>query len=73
MVERILDKAAHAIGMDPAELRRKNYIQPDAFPLTTLVGANYDSGEYERSLDAVLEASGYADLRAEQARRARGQ
>ncbi|MEC9088521.1 MAG: xanthine dehydrogenase family protein molybdopterin-binding subunit [Actinomycetota bacterium] len=69
MVERILDKAAHAIGMDPAELRRKNYIQPDAFPLTTLVGANYDSGEYERSLDAVLEASGYADLRAEQARR----
>ncbi len=69
MVERILDKAANAIGMDPAELRRKNYIQPDAFPLTTLVGANYDSGEYERSLDAVLEASGYADLRAEQARR----
>ena len=69
MVERILDKAANAIGMDPAELRRKNYIQPDAFPLTTLVGANYDSGEYERSLDAVLEASGYADLRAEQTRR----
>ena len=69
MVERILDKAANAIGMDPAELRRKNYLQPDAFPLTTLVGANYDSGEYERSLDAVLEASGYADLRAEQARR----
>ena len=69
MVERILDKAANAIGMDPAELRRKNYLHPDAFPLTTLVGANYDSGEYERSLDAVLEASGYADLRAEQARR----
>ncbi len=69
MVERILDKAANAIDMDPAELRRKNYLQPDAFPLTTLVGANYDSGEYERSLDAVLEASGYADLRAEQSRR----
>ena len=69
MVERILDKAAHSIGMDPAELRRKNYIQPDAFPLTTLVGSNYDSGEYERALDAVLEASGYAELRAEQARR----
>ncbi len=69
MVERILDKAANAIGMDPAELRRKNYLQPEAFPLTTLVGANYDSGEYERSLDAVLEASGYADLRAEQKRR----
>jgi len=69
MVERILDKAANAIGMDPAELRRKNYLQPEAFPLTTRVGANYDSGEYERSLDAVLEASGYADLRAEQKRR----
>ena len=69
MVERILDKAANAIGMDPAALRRKHYLPPDAFPLTTLVGANYDSGEYERSLDAVLEASGYADLRAEQARR----
>lgn len=69
MVERILDKAANSIGMDPAEIRRKNYLQPDAFPMTTLVGANYDSGEYEAALDAVLEASGYADLRAEQARR----
>ena len=69
MVERVLDKAAAAIGMDPAEIRRKNYLQPDAFPLTTLVGANYDSGEYERSLDAVLEASGYGELRAEQTRR----
>jgi len=69
MVERILDKAANAIGMDPAELRRKNYLQPDAFPLTTLVGANYDSGDYERSLDAALDASGYKDLRAEQKRR----
>ena len=69
MVERVLDKAAAAIGMDPAEIRRKNYLQPDAFPLTTLVGANYDSGEYERSLDAVLEASGYSELRAEQTRR----
>ena len=69
MVERVLDKAAAAIGMDPAEIRRKNYLQPDAFPLTTLVGANYDSGEYERSLDAVLEASGYSELRDEQTRR----
>ena len=69
MVERVLDKAAAAIGMDPAEIRRKNYLQPDAFPLTTLVGANYDSGEYERSLDAVLEASSYSELRAEQTRR----
>ncbi len=69
MVERILDKAAVAIGMDPAEIRRKNFLQPDQFPLTTLVGSNYDSGEYEKALDAVLEASGYSELRAEQARR----
>ena len=55
--------------MDPAELRRKNYLQPGAFPLTTMTGANYDSGEYEKALDAVLAASGYADLRAEQERR----
>jgi carbon-monoxide dehydrogenase large subunit len=69
MVERIVDAAARAIGMDPAEVRRKNYLQPGAFPLTTMTGANYDSGEYEKALDAVLEASGYADLRAEQQRR----
>ncbi|WP_419865273.1 xanthine dehydrogenase family protein molybdopterin-binding subunit [Candidatus Poriferisodalis sp.] len=66
MVERILDKAAAAIGMDPAEIRRKNYLQPDAFPTALQTGVSYDSGEYERALDAVLEASGYADLRAEQ-------
>ena len=69
MVERIVNKAAHAIGMDPAEFRRKNFIQPDQFPITTQTGANYDSGEYELSLDAVLAASGYNDLRLEQARR----
>jgi carbon-monoxide dehydrogenase large subunit len=73
MVERVLDVAAAEIGMDPAELRRKNFLQPDQFPLTTITGAAYDSGEYERSLDAALAASGYAGLRSEQAdRRARG-
>jgi aerobic carbon-monoxide dehydrogenase large subunit len=69
MVERILDVAADLIGMDPAEIRRKNFIQPDQFPYTTVTGANYDSGEYEKALDAALAASGYAGLRAEQARR----
>ena len=66
MVERILDKAAAAIGMDPAEIRRKNYLQPDAFPTALQTGVSYDSGEYEQALDAVLEASGYSGLRAEQ-------
>ena len=69
LIERVLDVAADKIGMDPAEIRRVNFIQPATFPLTTLTGGNYDSGEYEKSLDAVLVASGYATLRAEQAKR----
>jgi aerobic carbon-monoxide dehydrogenase large subunit len=69
LIERVLDVAADAIGMDPAEIRRVNFLQPGQFPLVTPTGAAYDSGEYERALDAVLEASGYAELRAEQARR----
>jgi carbon-monoxide dehydrogenase large subunit len=69
LVERVIDVAADEMGLDPAELRRKNFLQPGNFPLTTKGGANYDSGEYERALDAVLEAAGYAELRAEQARR----
>ncbi len=69
LIERVLDVAADQIGMDPAEIRRVNFLQPDQFPLTTITGGNYDSGEYEKALDAVLEAAGYADLRAEQARR----
>ncbi len=69
LIERVLDVAADKIGMDPAEIRRVNFIQPGRFPLTTITGANYDSGEYEKALDAVLKASGYGELRAEQARR----
>ena len=69
LIERVLDVAADQIGMDPAEIRRVNFMQPDTFPRTTITGANYDSGEYEKALDAVLEASGYAELRAEQAKR----
>ncbi|MEM9563816.1 MAG: xanthine dehydrogenase family protein molybdopterin-binding subunit [Actinomycetota bacterium] len=73
MLERVIDVAADELGMDPAEIRRKNFLQPDDFPLTTLGGANYDSGEYEKSLDAVLEAADYQGLLAEQAtRRASG-
>jgi carbon-monoxide dehydrogenase large subunit len=69
LIERVLDVAADDLGIDPAEIRRKNYLAPDAFPLTTPTGANYDSGEYAKALDAVLAAAGYDDLRAEQARR----
>jgi carbon-monoxide dehydrogenase large subunit len=73
LIERVLDVAADNLGIDPAEIRRKNYHRPDAFPLTTLTGANYDSGEYANALDAALAAAGYDELRADQAaRRERG-
>lgn len=65
-IERIIDMAADEIGMDPAEIRRVNYLQPEAFPLTTKTGANYDSGEYEKTLDAVLEHADYSGLRKDQ-------
>ena len=68
-IERAMDLFAAEIGMDPAEVRRKNLIRRDAFPHTTVSGATYDVGDYERALDLVLEAAGYEELRAEQARR----
>jgi aerobic carbon-monoxide dehydrogenase large subunit len=72
-IERAVDLFAAEIGMDPAEVRRKNVITPEAFPYTTPSGAVYDTGDYAAALDAVLSAGGYAELRAEQAgRRARG-
>jgi carbon-monoxide dehydrogenase large subunit len=68
-VERAMDLFAAEIGMDAAEVRRVNFIRPDEFPFTTASGAGYDTGEYESVLDKVLAASGYRELRAEQARR----
>lgn len=64
-----MDMLAVELGIDPADLRRRNLIAPDRFPYTTAGGATYDSGEYERALDKVLEVSDYRGLRAEQARR----
>ena len=75
LVERVLDVAADELGIDPAEIRRRNYVPPDAFPYEprTGLGASYDSGEYAKALDAALAAAGYEELRAEQAaRRERG-
>ena len=72
-IERAVDLFAAEIDMDPAEVRRRNYLAPDAFPLTTPTGAAYDSGAYQASLEAALEAAEYDGLRAEQAaRRERG-
>jgi aerobic carbon-monoxide dehydrogenase large subunit len=69
MIERAIDMLAVELGMDPAELRRRNLIPPDRFPHTTQGGATYDSGEYERALERLLELSDYSGLRKEQARR----
>lgn len=72
-IERAVDLFAAEIGMDPAELRRRNFLDPEAFPHTTVSGLSYDSGDYGMALDLVLEAAGYDDLRDEQAaRRANG-
>ncbi|HVV14080.1 xanthine dehydrogenase family protein molybdopterin-binding subunit [Amycolatopsis sp.] len=68
-VERAMDLFAREIGMDPGDVRRANFIEPGEFPYTTPTGASYDTGEYARALDKVLEAAGYAELRAEQKRR----
>jgi carbon-monoxide dehydrogenase large subunit len=65
-LERIMDMAAVELGIDPAELRRRNLIPPEEFPFTTHTGATYDVGEYEHALDVALETAGYAQLRAEQ-------
>jgi carbon-monoxide dehydrogenase large subunit len=68
-IERAVDLFAAEIGLDPAEVRRRNLVPPDAFPYTTPGGAVYDTGEYAAALDKVLAAAGYPELRAEQARR----
>ena len=71
MVERAMDMLAAELGIDPAELRRRNFIRD--FPHATAVMATYDSGDYERALDLALDAAGYAALRRDQAaRRERG-
>ena len=66
-IERITDILANELGMDPIEVRRKNFIQPDAFPYQTAAGPLYDSGDYEKPLAKAIEMIDYAGLRAEQA------
>ena len=67
-IERMMDTLADELKMDPAELRRRNFIQPDEFPATTITGMGYDSGNYEGALDRALEIVDYAALREEQRR-----
>ncbi len=68
-IERMIDLYAAEVGLDPAEMRRRNVITKDQFPFTTPTGTTYDIGDYERALELVLESAGYDELRAEQAQR----
>ncbi|HEV7214581.1 MAG TPA: molybdopterin cofactor-binding domain-containing protein, partial [Chloroflexota bacterium] len=66
-IERLVDRLAQEIHMDPAELRLKNFIQPEQFPYKSPTGWEYDSGNYPAALRKAMEKIGYADLRREQA------
>jgi CO/xanthine dehydrogenase Mo-binding subunit len=68
VLEQMMDIAARELEIDPAEIRRRNYIPPHYFPYTIPSGNEYDSGEYEAALDTVLEMADYPRLREEQAR-----
>ena len=69
VVERAIDLVAKELGMDPAEVRRHNFIQPDQFPYKSAAGAVYDTGDYEAALNKALDMVGYQNLRAEQAQK----
>ena len=65
-IERMVDRLAQEIGKDPVELRRENFIQKDQFPYKSSLGWEYDSGDYELTLQKALDMSGYHELRKEQ-------
>jgi len=71
LLERIVDLAADELGVDPAELRRKNFIPTDAFPYQTPVALQYDSGDYFSTLDLATKAADYAGFEARRAEAAR--
>ena len=74
LLERLVNVAAREIGMDQAEIRRRNYIAPDAYPYATPVGLTYDSGNYRATLDKALEMAdydGFPARRAESLKRGR--
>jgi len=68
-LERIMDMAAAELDIDPVQLRRRNLLDPAGFPLTTVVGARYDVGDYDLALREALRLADYEGLRTEQQRR----
>jgi carbon-monoxide dehydrogenase large subunit len=73
IIERLIDAAGRETGLGPAEIRRRNYIPPEAMPFTTSMGLTYDSGEFQRNLEDAIEISDWAGFEARRAEsRARG-
>ncbi|WP_131740365.1 xanthine dehydrogenase family protein molybdopterin-binding subunit [Actinomadura roseirufa] len=68
-IERLMDELAAEVGLDPIEVRRRNWIRHEEFPYETIAGLTYDSGNYEAATDRALELFEYDKLRAEQAER----
>ena len=66
-IERVIDLVADEAGLDPVDVRRRNFIQPEQFPFRTLTNLRYDSGEYEKPLNKALGLADYEGLRKQQA------
>jgi aerobic carbon-monoxide dehydrogenase large subunit len=74
LIERLVTNAAIELGMDQAEIRSKNFIQPEQFPYTSATGWIYDSGDYPKALDVALKQLGYEDMKKDvEARRKKGE
>jgi aerobic carbon-monoxide dehydrogenase large subunit len=74
LIERLVQNAAYELGMDPADLRLKNFVEKDQFPYTSATGFVYDSGDYHAAMNLALEKVSYRELRKEQEEaRARGE
>ena len=71
LIERLVQTAAYELGIDPAEIRFKNFIQPEQFPYTSPTGFVYDSGDYPTALRKALDEVGYEELRERAGRGAR--
>lgn len=69
ILERIMDRIAHELALDPAEVRQRNFIAPEHFPYKTVTGVTYDSGNYQAALDKALTLADYTSWRAKQQER----
>jgi carbon-monoxide dehydrogenase large subunit len=74
LIERLVTNAALELGIDQAEFRKQNFIQPEQFPYTSATGWIYDSGDYPKAMDVALDKLGYAELKKDvEARRKKGE